>query len=163
MHGLGAEYRVAPLGLGVEEEALEPLAQQRLQGGGERFEHVRGGAVPNQHHLHRLRRALDHQLDVSERAAMALVGVGGHSCLLDRAPKRRGGIVDEGVMDSAVWRVDDAVGAGLEEADLGAPSAPTDSQPGAVPMTPSWRGMDARRRQAGVGCQLRQGLPCPRR
>ena len=90
---------------------------------------------------------------------MVLVGIGGDSGLSDCVPKGSGGLVDERMVDGAIRGVDDAVGAGLEQANLGAPRATAYGQPGAVAMAPPRRAMDAGRRQAGLGGELREGGP----
>ena len=155
----GAEDRVAALGLSVEEESLESVPEPGLEGSGELAQHVRGRPASHENDLDPLALPLDGDLYVSQCAAVGLLGIGLDPGFADRLPQQTGDLVDPRMVDGAAGRIDDAMGARLEEADLGAAGPSADGESGAMTMSMRGQGVDRWLRQAGLPGQVGQGLP----
>jgi len=142
LHPGRAEDRVAALRLAVEEESLEPLAHSSLDRLGQPTEHGGRRAATHEHDLHAIARPLDHELDITDRAAMGSLGVGLEAGLADRLADCVRALVQERMVDGAVGDRDDPMAAGLEEPEAGTVGAPADGEAGAVAMAPGRRLMD---------------------
>ena len=89
-------------------------------------------AASDQHDLDAIRPAFDDELDITQGAAVVGVVVGRRPRFADRLAEGLGGLVDPGMMDGAVGCGDDAVAAGLEEADPGIRGRAADGEARAV-------------------------------
>ncbi len=138
-----SEYGVAARRLGIEEETLQATFEALRERGGQLAQDRRRLAAADQYDLDALARALDHDLHITQRAAVGGVVVGDGAGLADRLAQGVGGLVDPRMMNGAVGRRDDPVAAGLEEADLRVRGAAPDRQACAVAMAEGRAVMDA--------------------
>ena len=141
----GAQDRVAPFGLAIEEESLEPVPELIANGLGERTEDIACRATAHEHDLDALRSPLHDELDITQRSTMRSIGVGFDAGLANRCadPLRR--VVDQWMVYRAAGDVDYAVTVDLEESDLWAACASAYGQPSPVAM-------------AAGGCAMHGGL-----
>ena len=153
-----AENRIASLGLGVEEESLQPIPQAPLDRFWQIAEDVRRLTASDEHDLNPLGRPFYDELQISKRPAMRSIGVGFDSGFTNRLADLSRRMVDRGVMDRAVGRMHDAMATALEEADLGVSGLAANGEARAMSMAEPAGRMDRWFGESGVdgdGAELR--------
>ena len=153
------ENRIAALGLGIEEEALELLPQARLDGSWQIPQNVRRRSASDQDDLDPLRRSLDDELEVSEGAAMGSICVGRDTGLANGLANFEGRFIDQRMMDRAVGCMNDSVAAGLKEPDLGIPGVPAHCQTCAMAMATTRGSVDRGLWKTRGLCDLEEARP----
>jgi len=155
-----AEYRVGTLWLSVEEEALQAVAEASLDGAWQIAQHVGRAAASHQYDLNSVAGSFDHELEISQRAAMRSIGIGRDASFANGFSDQRAGFVDQRMMNPAMGDVDDAMAVRLEEADLGVLGRSAHGQTRAMAVAVTGDSMDAWIREAGGGRDLEKICPC---
>jgi len=113
-----SEDRVAALGLPVEEESLQSIAESSFDDFGQISENSGRITVSHQDDLDPLIGSLDGELEVAESTAMRAVCIGFDAGLADGLSDFGAGFIDQGMVDGAMRCVDDAMAIRLEETDF---------------------------------------------
>ena len=154
----GAEDRVGPIRLGIEEKALEAISEAAFDGRRKVPEDAGIVAPSDEHDLDPAARSFDHELQVAKDAAMGAIRIGRDARFTNRLPDRSSRFVDPRMMDGTSGHVDDPMGARLEEADLRVLRATADRESGAMTVGEAWCAVDG-----GLGkprCASESGQRC---
>ena len=159
MHRPRAEDRIRALGLRVEEESLESLAESLDEHFGQRAERLLRRAIADEHDLDSFAASLDQDLHIAKAAAMGTIGVGLDAGFADGQLELAHGLVDARMVDGAIRGVDDAMTVGLEEPDLGTARAAANREASAMAMTSTGRLVNTGLGETGGFGQAHERLP----